>query len=1154
MRYLLPLFWRKFLKQIPGSGDVPDDGAPFDGQAFEKLALSVLSCLYDHEWKGTPQTHDHSRDFYAKVAGGQVWAECKMYKKNISIHILSPTLVMALLDGIQQLVIISYSPLNKNALNHLAQYAAIVKSRIDVIDDEALEAIILANWTGFREYFPEDCQPPDRIGALPCVPSQIVVLEPHLVQLADDGDRQDLVSGEVLLRREQTFAIDLCIRNPDPAQVRAGHIMVECGPDSAFLLLNTSDETGNETGGFRFPVAILPRAVHHRRLFFKVRDYQRSIRLPKITVTMDGQPDVELERMSVGISSLPLVSLTGVQPLRILQRMREQARRAGGIRTLTLAGRSGTGKSRLLKEFGDVFAELDHHVTTMDVEARDRIAFDDFARLLLSQAYRLPLLSPERRLRGDGQARRIAGTHMAQVEAILYDEPGPLRTRLEECAKLLVTAIAERRVAVMVDNVQFLDEDGCRFLGRLLDLIAKAQGACHLIFCFNTDLLIAGSTAASLYNRLRGLADGDRHQLHELADFSAQDALAFLNASLSSARTDPDLTFSQRHEQVARDMLARCAMRPFFLEQFLLYLEDRKVLRRRAGRLVPRDIALYQTVKDEIRPKVASLIELRWDHLVRNKLKGCRKAVEILALFFNLPETLALQMGITQSAIRHLTDAGIAERTADGLLSFYHRELFVYFRQRFHLPAKAVAAKIVAILEAQRRTRAFFVPYVLAREATDGIDDALLGTAARILGEEGLHGERQADALQRIVAALLERGATLNASTALALLGSAPFRLSLLAPEAVSRPVIDRVHDHLWEAAARYRAFGEAYGNCVCRVVNLYFGLNRYSTSARLLQRTIDQFGALGFDDQRQGRLLLARLLNRMAVVHTHLRDLERALDSARQALAIAEQERDALLTIECEIDLGNIHDQLMPDRVDDILAHWQRAVTVLDEQPALAGGTYPSAMVRLYQAQAMLLRREVAAARTLLGTTVAACQGDLNNFFGIKCLVLLVLSRFLEGEELDAEQARRELERAIDWCMTTGVAHATWTIHLLDAKLAVRTGRREDAHRDYLLALRTYLDTEPTASMQENRIEFFEEIFLSVRHLAPVPAGMIDPDRDGEEDGGPAALFARITSPTIQALHQVIEQCTEAEFDKLWRSYRAKTTFTDGKFMLPNC
>lgn len=155
MRVLVAKYWSHFKKII-----ITKDGKKKlvrNGKKFEELVKTILDLEYgkDH-WIETGETWDGSRDFEWKTHEYYRWAECKNYESNISLNIISNTLVMAMIDFADEILIFSYSKIKKPVLEKLIQFADVSQKILRIYADESLEELILKHIEYLKEsFFPE---------------------------------------------------------------------------------------------------------------------------------------------------------------------------------------------------------------------------------------------------------------------------------------------------------------------------------------------------------------------------------------------------------------------------------------------------------------------------------------------------------------------------------------------------------------------------------------------------------------------------------------------------------------------------------------------------------------------------------------------------------------------------------------------------------------------------------------------------------------------------------------------------------------------------------------------------------------------------------------------------------------------------------------
>lgn len=130
------------------------------GIQFESVIEKLLLSMFPEEvWKRTKESHDGKRDFVYPAdtfLKEQKWAECKNYTSNLSINIISPTLIMGAIDNIKSIYFFSYSPLNDTAIENLLCFSEMEKLDIRVYDGNFLENLIcIHHQNGLKEFFPD---------------------------------------------------------------------------------------------------------------------------------------------------------------------------------------------------------------------------------------------------------------------------------------------------------------------------------------------------------------------------------------------------------------------------------------------------------------------------------------------------------------------------------------------------------------------------------------------------------------------------------------------------------------------------------------------------------------------------------------------------------------------------------------------------------------------------------------------------------------------------------------------------------------------------------------------------------------------------------------------------------------------------------------
>lgn len=130
------------------------------GILFENLIEKLLIAMFPKEtWKRTEISHDGKRDFVYPADDflpEEKWAECKNYSDNLSINVISPTLIIGAIENIDQIYFFSYSKLNDNAIDGILKFSNFSKKIIKVFDGDLLESLICKyhKINGIGDFFP----------------------------------------------------------------------------------------------------------------------------------------------------------------------------------------------------------------------------------------------------------------------------------------------------------------------------------------------------------------------------------------------------------------------------------------------------------------------------------------------------------------------------------------------------------------------------------------------------------------------------------------------------------------------------------------------------------------------------------------------------------------------------------------------------------------------------------------------------------------------------------------------------------------------------------------------------------------------------------------------------------------------------------------
>ena len=684
MRYLAPEHWRSFQK--------PD--GRFDGVKFEELVATLLPMIYPGEWTRTKYSWDGKKDFYQQSGEERRWAECKAYKEPISINIVSPTLIMALIDNARVILLFSYSKINKNAQLYLGQFATLTSRTIRVFDDETLEELILQN-AQLARFFPGVSS----IG----LPS-LQKVEAH-ARLSQDPDVEYQAEGvteaddrDIYLSLLSTFSVDVLIQNRGMTTDSVSGVISLDRDDLAqrYWLFNKDiDATAPSV-----PFTLESGESFFQRFYFRPRR-SGTMAAPKVTVKVDGQQPSLLHLDSVKVSSILAVQLIGRKQNAALATFRHRVSARNKPIFCHLYGRSGTGKSRLLREFRDELLGRGFSIFVFNAENERNSSFDHFVKRLASAISKLPTLDHVVRPNAADVGFGTSGSGQALLDLLYCDSLRP-SSRPEGAIRTILSLLASRKVAILIDNMQFLDASTIDLINTAITETTGTASRNVWVLSLNTDVVTSEMPAANLSSRLRSLAaeDPDASFAESVDGFSHEDARHYLDEALACVPSKRGESFTIKYPDTADLIIDRAGTQPLFLEQTLQHAVDQGGLDRRGGRLVVTDIEKFHYAINTLPGRIRELIAKRWEFVSDKLTSESVLLVQSLAELVNMPMAATRHLGIQRQDIVALVTLGIVDITESNEVRFHHRQHYLFFASLYHETTLSLAHRLLRLIGA----------------------------------------------------------------------------------------------------------------------------------------------------------------------------------------------------------------------------------------------------------------------------------------------------------------------------------------------------------------------------------------------------------------------------------------------------------------------
>ena len=343
------------------------ENGSFNGNLFEDLVKELLACMYPNViWEQTKKSWDGNKDFVSKgLHSNEKWAECKCYKKKLDLKVLAPTLVMSTVSNIKDILIFSYSEINTNAKRKIAQFAESQEATIIVYENEVLEELILKyqDVLNIEIYFPsfKKCTYTDL-----ALQNQLSFLNSRIMK---EQSWRELKKER--LRINDIIKITVTVCNSSLKSVDCSLEIKKYEKNMAMLTPSKIDSVlkGGEIKCYYFHMQI----NHYDNLIKMPEVYLNKIKiLSAFSITCDWL----LEKPLIGcINECEKIKnvLTSSQN-----------------NILVILGRSGGGKSRLLKEYYHKMKSMYPHtfLITPDLDA----SLCNWIKLLIANLYDLPII------------------------------------------------------------------------------------------------------------------------------------------------------------------------------------------------------------------------------------------------------------------------------------------------------------------------------------------------------------------------------------------------------------------------------------------------------------------------------------------------------------------------------------------------------------------------------------------------------------------------------------------------------------------------------------------------------------------------------------------------------------------------------------------
>jgi len=672
-------YWSRFTKKTP-------DGATIrDGLLFEDLVEELLKVMYpSNDWHRTGKSHDDNRDFYLITEDERIWAECKNYEERISLKVIAPTLIMAQVYEVDEILFFSYSSLNSGVRKKLAAFVERCKKDICVYDDGTLDTAIIAHMEALSPIFrPNET---DIIDDSPRESTVSFYINHDPVFGVEDGTQA--VEKYTDIKKIDYFSIieaDIYVDMPDDfgKDTTISILLLDCVENERFkCIMEDFDKsrqlrvkTNLQYAFFRIPM--------------RVNYFEEYVTLPifKVIIDQDGETILQKEspKHEVKLEWNDEVQLIGDEYRKTAEDFESRCTDNNHFSCFALSGSTGTGKTRLLKEMHECL--LRHNYRIISFVGSNTEDFHFLLKELLLFLYDVPSIDvlelvEQTILEDDSKYQNSEYYHiyrLIQKLCICLDSPDDSQT-IREASCLVLEKMRTKKCALIIDNLQKYGSDAIGFIQQLIEQTSVMQNVNKsiLLFSYNTDYW-ESETIAYMCKRYLHRSDNAHYREAEVVGFqTANQVYIYLQSILKNL----DSSFKP-----IWDVVAKKYKNPLFIKQLVKMLITKKIVKRTSDGIytVPRLDLFYDMIRS-IPDEISDILSQRFDTMFRLDHLDRRQTLSILSLISLNDDTRVVDIArfdLDEEVLKYLSGNGFISEDVCGRLRFSHESFERYAIEKF---------------------------------------------------------------------------------------------------------------------------------------------------------------------------------------------------------------------------------------------------------------------------------------------------------------------------------------------------------------------------------------------------------------------------------------------------------------------------------------
>lgn len=652
----------------------------YDGIAFEDFIEELLSLMYGKKWDRTPKTHDGSKDFYLVFEDEILWAECKNYKDSISLKTLAPTLVMAQVCNANVILFFSRSAINHFAKEKITTYAHNTSKKVIFYDGELLEKLIIKhnNNLSSKYQLPLDILTDDKTVKVPLkvaefyfpsILSKMITTEEDYVSYKDT----------TFLHYNEPFSLLITVCNNSIEKSKVTISFAENNPDRNYY--EYLNESISYDSALIKEILLEPGESTAVSLNLRVISFKKNLYFPNFCVTYTDTHDQMQqwfsEQVKIECKWVGLTKLLGSHYNDILCSVENVLINNSEFSALLLTGSSGTGKSRVLNECCCPLLKSGYRILELNVTREH--STNNLIKEIIYFLYEVPaeLITQVVGERIEGKNYVGLNTDMdivIQIAKMINSLDEDLAIFITQYKELLFEKLSQKKIAIMVDNMQFASEDFQQFWRYYIEYSVNQcrPNQTILITTVNLDY-ISEESAKTIY----ALQNSNiKHFVNEFIDGFKDIAqgILFLRELMHIDNDNYNFLF--------KEIVDIVSLNPFNLYQMVKLLEEDEIIKHssdKQGYLLTTEAIWRSTwrVPNDINDVLKRRFEYVAAHIDKNSLNLILSACYLLE---NIDDSAIKTFKICLADLHWLAEHQIIMNTEQGYV-FVHDIIRKYYEQ-----------------------------------------------------------------------------------------------------------------------------------------------------------------------------------------------------------------------------------------------------------------------------------------------------------------------------------------------------------------------------------------------------------------------------------------------------------------------------------------